>query len=257
MKVGDGVTVWHLLPYIIGVSGYSGYSGFSGVSGYSGSGLTAKNLLTNAIAPVAFIGSPLVSAYNVTSIMSGEISTTSAGVTEGVIVDAPHNICILRDIMTGNPIADVDGNEYYGRISESAGVWTLNTYVLASGIETLLPVPIPLTIQFAVVKRFDISNVPEDATRPFWPNTRPSAYDLNQDVRIDRAYQWDRVGDSVKPRNSNDAVKLVGASTTPTTPEPGAVKTYVTVSGTSPNKIVRVCQMGEDGIETVISTNIV
>lgn len=71
---------------------------------------------------------------DVTTEMTGK--TPSAGPTsEGVVVTAPYNKTILRDI-NGEGIEDGSGNVVYGRITESSGTWTLTYYSAPAAVET-------------------------------------------------------------------------------------------------------------------------
>ena len=148
-----------------GYSGYSGYSGFSGingnngsqgVSGFSGfsgfsgaSNLTSKQLLTAVLSPTTFLASIGIGSYNITSSMSGKVAANSLGITEGVLVDTPNNVVILRDLNTTYPLSDEEGNEFYARISESAGTWSLMTYVYRNGAEVLKSLQSAGQTQFA------------------------------------------------------------------------------------------------------------
>lgn len=74
----------------------------------------------------------------VTTEMTGK--SVSAGSTQlGVVTNTPYNKVILREASgagSGTAFVDGSGNEVYGRITESAGVWTLTFYVDLSGTET-------------------------------------------------------------------------------------------------------------------------
>ena len=253
-----------------GISGFSGYSGtngvigsdgasgFSGFSGFSGaSNLTSKQLLTAVLSPSTFTAAIGVSSYDITSLMVGKVAANSVGITEGVLIDFPNNVVILRDLNTTYPLADELGNEFYARIFESAGTWSLLTYVYSAGTQVLKGLQSTGQVQFAYVERFNLEDLPQDATQPIFPPVTRSAYDIFQDIQIDAAHQWDKDGDSVKPRAGNDAVEYEAHASAPSTPAANMIKTYVIATGISPNKLVKVCQMGEDGIETVISSMIV
>lgn len=78
------------------------------------------------------------SSWVVTSEMSGK-TATSTSTTAGVVVNAPYNKVILLQasgVNAGDEFVDSQGNEVYGRITESGGVWTLSFYVDNAGIET-------------------------------------------------------------------------------------------------------------------------
>lgn len=75
---------------------------------------------------------------NVTTQLTGKTPSLNE-TTAGVVVNTPYNRVILRyasGTSTDDEILDTLGNEVYGRVTESAGVWTLTYYVLLSGTET-------------------------------------------------------------------------------------------------------------------------
>jgi hypothetical protein len=80
-------------------------------------------------------GSPSV---DVSSLMTGETPSTSATV-KGFPVNAPYNKVLLREengtlITHGSPNT---GEEIFGRLTESSGVWTITFfYINSSGVET-------------------------------------------------------------------------------------------------------------------------
>jgi hypothetical protein len=58
---------------------------------------------------------------------------------KGVVVDGANNKCILRKATgtaAGDEFTDALGNEVYGRLTESTGVWTLTFYVKLGTVET-------------------------------------------------------------------------------------------------------------------------
>lgn len=66
--------------------------------------------------------------------------TPSSGITvEGVVVTAPNNKIVIRHASPPDEdtsFEDGSGNIVYGRLTESAGVWTLSYFVSISGVET-------------------------------------------------------------------------------------------------------------------------
>lgn len=54
---------------------------------------------------------------------------------KGIVVNAPYNKVILRDDQ-GDKIVNGSGDEIYGRLTESSGVWTLTYYYDNAGTET-------------------------------------------------------------------------------------------------------------------------
>jgi hypothetical protein len=71
----------------------------------------------------------------VTTDFSGE-SPSGGAATEGVITYAPANKVALLNATNGGQIEDGEGQRVYGRLTESAGVWTLSFYTLEAGVET-------------------------------------------------------------------------------------------------------------------------
>ena len=56
--------------------------------------------------------------------------------TAGVLIDAPDNKIHLTDLDTSTNFEDAEGQKVYGRLTESAGVWTLTFYTNEAGVET-------------------------------------------------------------------------------------------------------------------------
>lgn len=84
------------------------------------------------------IASPSGSSTNVTSQMSGKAASSGTAV-KGVVVTFPYNRVNIRQLSNagaGDQLLDLLGNEVYGRITESAGTWTLSYYVDLDGIQT-------------------------------------------------------------------------------------------------------------------------
>ena len=54
----------------------------------------------------------------------------SAGPERVGFVTTGNNTSLLRNCLTGDPLVDVSGNEVYGRLTEAAGVYTLEFYYL-------------------------------------------------------------------------------------------------------------------------------
>lgn len=152
-----------------GLSGDSGYSGLSGISGYSGStaNFSGRKLIRNVQSASEFTGTSGDTTKIITTIMSGETAVLNSQPTvEGVPVEAPQNRVDLRNIDDMNPIVDVDGNEYYGRITEAAGVWTVTYYVWKAGAETAQALQTTQDIEFMYGKRTNLQDIPEDFARP-------------------------------------------------------------------------------------------
>ena len=156
---------------LVGTSGYSGLegaSGYSGMSGWSGStaNFSGRKLIANTQSSTFYNGVSGTSSRNVSSIMTGKTAVTSAGTSEGVPTDAPKNIVDLRNQDDHNPIVDIDGNEYFGRLTESGGVWTITYYVWKNGAETAQALQTTQDIEFMFPERSNLQDIPEDFARP-------------------------------------------------------------------------------------------
>lgn len=85
---------------------------------------------------------------------------------------------------------------------------------------------------------------------------KPTGYDIIQDVNIETAHQFDKDGDSVKPRADRPALELQSKDTAPTTPASGNVKIFVQQTGVSPDELTKVAYKDSDGEEVIIATKI-
>lgn len=87
---------------------------------------------------------------DVSTEMTGK--TASTGVTStGVVVTTSYNRVELRQasgVEAGDSFVDDDGNIVYGRITESAGTWTLSYFVDLSGTETPYSFPSPVDVRW-------------------------------------------------------------------------------------------------------------
>lgn len=72
---------------------------------------------------------------DITTQMSGK-TPGGATSTAGVVTSAPYNKVDIRDLSFETYIEDANGQRVYGRITESAGTWTLTYYTNEAGVET-------------------------------------------------------------------------------------------------------------------------
>ena len=79
----------------------------------------------------------------------------------GIIKDINNRVEIYSST-TGNKI-EFQGNEVYGRLTESSGVITLNYYYLLNGVETSYTFPTATNIDFEFNYRFEFKDLPTDA----------------------------------------------------------------------------------------------
>lgn len=64
------------------------------------------------------------------------LQVSASDTAEGVITTGPNNRVEIWDTLTKLKIQDGNGNEVYGRLTESGGVYTLSYYSIVSGTET-------------------------------------------------------------------------------------------------------------------------
>lgn len=90
-----------------------------------------------------------------------QVSINTAGV--GVIVTQPNNRVEIWDSTSKDKITNSAGDEVYGRISESAGVYTLFYHTLPNtGVEAAHSFPASRNIDFEFNYRFDFRRFPGD-----------------------------------------------------------------------------------------------
>ena len=95
-------------------------------------------VLTGRLVRATDLTSPSGSSMNVTTQMSGKTPSTGSSI-KGVVVNNPYNEVVIRQLSNagaGDLLKDAAGNEVYGRITESAGTWTLSFFVDLDGVET-------------------------------------------------------------------------------------------------------------------------
>ncbi len=89
-----------------------------------------------------------------------QVSTYNSGTqTEGLITTGTGNKVEIYDSTTKQKLDDNQGNEVYGRLTESGGVYTLTYYSLISGVETAFDIG-TTTIDFEFLYRFEFHNLP-------------------------------------------------------------------------------------------------
>jgi hypothetical protein len=122
---------------------------FNAVSGHthdgsagSGGPIAGPNITSVPLTGIFRQGTDLASvsgsSWDVSTELTGE--TPSNGSTQlGVVVNTPYNKVVLRQGSgpdEDDQFVDGSGNQVYGRLTESLGVWTLSFYVNLSGVET-------------------------------------------------------------------------------------------------------------------------
>jgi hypothetical protein len=151
----------------------------SGVDG-QGEKVSASNLLNinqyfaewQAAVAISVTGnSTLINAQ-----MSGK--TAGGGVSAlGVITLAPDNKVMLFNNVNGESFEDAEGQKVFGRVTESAGTWTLTYYTNEAGVETSYSFGSAVDIQLFFLEVFSLS------TRPTIPSTPEfGSLDITGDV---------------------------------------------------------------------------
>jgi hypothetical protein len=101
---------------------------------------------------------------NITTEMTGKLADGSS-TQQGVIVDAPSNKVAIFDSLTGQQFEDSQGQKVFGRITHSAGVWTLTFYTNEAGVETSYNFTVSSNLQVFFLEVFTLE------TRPTIPST--------------------------------------------------------------------------------------
>lgn len=99
------------------------------------------------------------SSTDISTEMSGETAGGGES-TEGVPTESPYNRAEIRDQATGEALEDAGGQKIYGRITESAGTWTLSYYTNESGTETSASIGSSTDITVYFRKVFTSANRP-------------------------------------------------------------------------------------------------
>ncbi len=117
---------------------------FNATTGHQHTGTDSPKVLAVNIDQVRLAGSLIrgvdINAITgtstvVTSIMTG-LTPSSGDTVKGVVVIAPNNKIIIRDKTTSDQVLSPAGDQVYGRLTHSAGVWTLSFYTDVAGTET-------------------------------------------------------------------------------------------------------------------------
>jgi len=97
------------------------------------------------------------SSTNVSTELTGKAPSTSQTIL-GVVVNTPYNKTVLRYASGTNEndqIFDSLGNIVYGRVTESAGVWTLSYFVLIGSVETAYSFASPTDVRWYYQELFN------------------------------------------------------------------------------------------------------
>jgi hypothetical protein len=80
----------------------------------------------------------------------------------GIITTGVTNRVEIYASQTNNKIADANGNEIYGRITEAGGVYTISYFSLQNGTELGVTMAAGTAIDFEFNYRFDFARLPAD-----------------------------------------------------------------------------------------------
>lgn len=95
--------------------------------------------------------------------VSVPLQVSSSVTTVGVVTASNLNRIEIYNATTKAKISDGSGNEVYGRLTESGGVYTLTYYSLVSGSETAYTSFSSQSIDFEFIYRFDFERLPSSA----------------------------------------------------------------------------------------------
>ena len=153
------------LKFRVGVGLSHAHTGVDG----SGEKISASDLLNinqyvaewQAIIKTGVTGTSSV----ITTQMIGKVSG-GGNVSYGVITGAPDNKCALFDSVTGQSFEDAGGQKVYGRVTYSAGVWTLTYYTNEAGVETSYNFVSSSNLQVFFLEVFSLSSRPTVPSSP-------------------------------------------------------------------------------------------
>ncbi len=150
--------------------------------------IQSKQISKLQIAPVRVSGFTGVGASTViTSAVTTALSTAGDGGVSvplqittstaiGVVTTGTNNRVEIYNATTKDKIKSTNGDEVYGRITESAGVYTLTYYTLVNGVETAYTLA-STSIDFEFNYKFDFYRFPSDAVIGI------TSRNVSQDVR--------------------------------------------------------------------------
>lgn len=100
----------------------------------------------------------------ITTQMSGK-APSGGDTVVGVVTDAPRNKCHIVNNSTGVYLEDAQGQVVYGRITYSAGVWTISYYTNEAGTETATSIS-STDITAIFIEVFTVANLPTIPSNP-------------------------------------------------------------------------------------------
>jgi hypothetical protein len=81
----------------------------------------------------------------------------------GFITSGGDNRVEIWDAATKAKLQDASGNEVYGRLTESAGAYTLSYYSAPLGVETAYAFAVTTNVSYSYTYRFEQDKLPENA----------------------------------------------------------------------------------------------
>lgn len=132
---------------------------------------------------------------------------------EGIITSGTNNRVEIVDATTKEKIDDGSGNEVYGRLTESGGVYTLTYYKLVAGVETAHSFGGATSIDFEFGYCFSFENFPYDAlvgqrSRLVYQDPQVAASGARMWIEIRTPTAQDTIPDLTKTPTDADQVFL-------------------------------------------------
>ena len=128
-------------------------------------GRVRANNFTTSVSNSDTTTTALTTALSTAGFGGGTVPLTPSGNenVSGVITTSMNNTVLIFDGTTKEVISDGNGNEVYGRLTESGGVYTLSYYSLVGGVETNYDFTIATSIDFEFSYRFEFKDLPTDS----------------------------------------------------------------------------------------------
>lgn len=122
-------------------------------------------------------------------------TTTVSAQAQGLYVSAPHNMIHVYDNTTGEKLSD-NGSEVFGRLTESAGVYTVSFFTNVAGAETASTVNADVSLM--IPYQFDFMSFPRNA------GIQVESHSAHDDVKAGGAY----VSEKLVPTGTNTLPNL-------------------------------------------------
>ncbi|MBK2259004.1 hypothetical protein [Francisella philomiragia] len=155
------------------------------------------NKLQSALVKITGVTVSSANSVDITTPVTSAVSTAGdagkavplqtasvAGTTQGFYVAAPHNLVHVFDNTTGAKLDD-GGNEVFGRLTESAGVYTVSFYTNVAGTET--PATINTDVSLLIAYQFNFETLPRTA------NIQIESHSAHDDVKSGGSYVFEKL----------------------------------------------------------------